>query len=224
MSVVWTAPSNDGGTPIIGYTVQHRENGQTGWTNISIESSTINPISITSLTAGTTYDVRVFASNLAGNSPPSEITEMTTNSLSAPGAPGTPTRSSRTRNSITIAWTAPSDNGGSAITGYVVQHREDGTSTWTDTTVSGGTTRTATISSLDVDTDYEFRVYAVNSVGNGTASGVLDDSTEAASVPGAPTGVQTDVQTSTTLSIVWVAPSDDGGSKHFGVPVQIQVG
>jgi hypothetical protein len=37
-----------------------------------------------------------------------------------PGAPGTPTESASTSSSITISWTAPSNNGGSAINNYSV--------------------------------------------------------------------------------------------------------
>jgi len=39
---------------------------------------------------------------------------------SLPSAPGTPTRKDSTENSITIQWTAPTDNGGTPILDYYV--------------------------------------------------------------------------------------------------------
>ena len=48
----------------------------------------------------------------------------------APGAPAAPTLTSGA-NSLTAAWSAPSNTGGSAITDYRVRYRQQGTSGWT---------------------------------------------------------------------------------------------
>lgn len=37
----------------------------------------------------------------------------------------------KTNDSVTLSWTAPCDDGGSSILGYVVEKREKGSETWT---------------------------------------------------------------------------------------------
>ena len=77
-----------------------------------------------------------------------------------PSAPGTPSLSSRTSTSITIAWTAPGDNGGTAINGYRVLYKRAVDSTWISTGKFTGTSRT--ISGLTANTSYNFMVAATN--------------------------------------------------------------
>ena len=45
---------------------------------------------------------------------------MTLDITGLPGAPGIPTESASTSSSITISWTAPSNDGGSAIDNYSI--------------------------------------------------------------------------------------------------------
>ena len=67
--------------------------------------------------------------------------------------------------SATLSWTAPTDDGGADITEYQVSS-DDG-ATWSDT---DSTDTEYTITGLIANTEYTFRVRAVNSVGNSTAS------------------------------------------------------
>ena len=99
-------------------------------------------------------------------------------------------------------WWTPDDNG-EAITGYGVQYRacnhaSDLTCTtnppsWDSwqTHAHTGTTTTTTITSLSNDTAYQVQVRATNDVGSGPWSPdtVQAPSTDAAVVPGAPTGL-----------------------------------
>ena len=82
---------------------------------------------------------------------------------SAPGI-GTPTVN---KQAVTVTYTNSLDNGGDTITSYKMQYSSDNGSTWsTAVTVTGGTNTF----NLASDTTYKFRVYAVNGVGNGSAS------------------------------------------------------
>ncbi len=65
---------------------------------------------------------------------------------------------------VTLRWDAPEDDGGSAVTGYVVQQLED--STWRTVATPAGTT--ATVEGLQNGTPVSFRVAAVTAVGTGT--------------------------------------------------------
>ena len=129
------------------------------------------------------------------------------------GVPSAPTglTASAGDGRATLRWSAPSRDGGSAITRYEYRFREDGGSYGGWTTVSGGASTTSTtVSGLDNGTTYEFQVRARNDIGPGpesnTASATLDES-----VPGAPTGLTaTGGDGSVTLN--WGVP-EDGGSQ-----------
>jgi hypothetical protein len=60
LSIAWSAP-NDNGTSIINYAVQYREQGNTSWINLTPPSST--SMTVSGLSAGTTYEFRVAANN-----------------------------------------------------------------------------------------------------------------------------------------------------------------
>jgi hypothetical protein len=98
-----------------------------------------------------------------------------------PSAPGTPTITSTTASSATISWTAPADNGGTAVTGYKVQYSTDAANwnTFTEGSYSTTPATTATVTGLKPGTTYYFRVAAKNAVipgygdatyGNGTGA------------------------------------------------------
>ena len=60
LSIAWSTP-NDNGTSIINYAVQYREQGNTSWINLTPPSST--SMTVSGLSAGTTYEFRVAANN-----------------------------------------------------------------------------------------------------------------------------------------------------------------
>ena len=91
-----------------------------------------------------------------------------------PGAPNAPTVSAGSAaGTLAVSWSAPTDTGGSAITGYAIRQGEEAASpTWSDVTHSG-TATTATITGLDSGKTYEVQIAAINALGTGpwSASG-----------------------------------------------------
>ena len=64
--VTWVAPA-DGGSPLTGYTLRHRQSGETLWTETAIGADATTH-TLTSLLADTGYEVRIRAENTIGNS------------------------------------------------------------------------------------------------------------------------------------------------------------
>lgn len=69
---------------------------------------------------------------------------------------------------ISLAWTAPSYNGVSAITDYSVQFSSNSGSTWSTFSRTASTTASQIVTGLTNGTAYVFRVAAVNALGVGT--------------------------------------------------------
>ena len=77
---------------------------------------------------------------------------------------------------VTLNWKAPTDDGGSEITNYIVEYRAVGAFKWLKS-AHEGTERTTVIKGLDAESLYEFRVSAVNKAGTGppAESSMADD-------------------------------------------------
>lgn len=101
-------------------------------------------------------------------------------------APGQVTGLSATpgNGQVALSWSAPASDGGSAITDYGIEVSSDGGASWS--TFADGTSdaTTATVTGLGNDTEYTFRVAAVNAVGPGVPSATRTATPEAA--PSAP--------------------------------------
>ena len=209
-TVSWTAPSSNGGSAITSYTVTPFI-GSTAQTPVTVSGSPpATSATVSGLTNGTSYTFTVSASNANGAGPASSPSNaVTPNTL--PGAP-TGVTAAAGDSSATVSWTAPSSNGGSAITKYTVTPFI-GSTAQTPVTVSGSPPATsATVSGLTNGTSYTFTVSASNANGAGPASSPSNAVTPAAAtLPGAPTGVAA-TPGNTAATVSWTAPSSNGGS------------
>lgn len=87
-----------------------------------------------------------------------------------PDAPGRPTIMDWDRDHVDLQWPAPGNDGGSPITGYIVQKKEKGSPYWVNAVhVPAGQTST-TVPDLTEGQEYEFRVIAVNAAGQSEPS------------------------------------------------------
>ena len=68
---------------------------------------------------------------------------------------------------VTLTWTAPSSNGGSTLTDYLIQYSSDAGLSWSTFSHTPSIATTAIVTGLDVGPGYIFRVAAVNTVGTG---------------------------------------------------------
>jgi len=189
INLSWTAPSNNGGSAITGYKIAQSTNGGSTWsTLVANTGASSTTYSNTGLTAGTTYTYRVSAINSVGTSTPSVTASATTTSntnLTVPQPPTGLTSSVVSSSQIHLSWTAPSNNGGSAITGYKIERSSNGGTNWgTLISNSGSTGTTYSNTGLAANTTYTYRVSTINSVGTSTVSNTASATTLAASSGG----------------------------------------
>ena len=214
VSLVWSAPSSNGGASITDYVVQYSSNSGTSWSTFTDGTSTSTTATVTGLTNGSSYLFKVAAVNSAGTG-----TYSSASSSVLVGAPGAPTSVVGTAGDaqVVLVWTAPSSNGGSSITDYVVQYSSNSGTSWSTFADGTSTTTTATVTGLTNGSSYIFKVAAVNSAGTGAYSS--SSSSVLVGTPDAPTSV-VGSSGDARISLVWSAPSSNGGSSITDYVVQ----
>ena len=188
MTVAWSAPNHDGGSPITRYDLRHTLSGTDetvdfNWWTIGegvwmAASGGSQQYVLTGLTGGTQYGVQVRAVNAAGPGPWSATGIGTTAPPVAPGAPqyltaGVAVDEAR----VDLSWTAPISSGGALITGYKIESSDDGGDPWVEVYTTTGAATSYTDEGADgngptfgVGVMRHYRVSAINSVGTGPPS------------------------------------------------------
>ena len=201
VTIYWNVPSSNGNGAILNY--EYSIDNGTTWTSM-LPAQTTSPYTISGLTNGTVYQIKIRAVNAAGSG---------TASSTALGSPSTsasaPTISSLVgaNGQITVNFVAPSSNGGFNITNY--QYSLDNGNTWTSASPLSATSPLI-ITGLTNGLTYSVRLRAVTSVGFGqasTASSILISI--AATAPTITQGVPGNQQ----IQISWIEPSSNGGSQ-----------
>ena len=174
--VSWTAPDNDGGSPVTGYVVQWKSGTQSYSTSRQeTTDETGTTVIIPDLTNGTEYTVQVYATNVSGNG---TAAEETATPSTVPGSAPASILVSECNSSIHLSWEGPTNTGGSPITSYTIQWASgqelyDDTATPARHVVTGTPDLMYTIESLTNGTDYLIRILATNI--NGDASHEVTD-------------------------------------------------
>ncbi|XP_072400077.1 uncharacterized protein MnM isoform X1 [Diabrotica undecimpunctata] len=81
VTIRWTKPPSDGGSPISGYLVEHRRTGSPHWVRATPLLVQLNELTISGLEPGWRYQFRISAENAVGISDPSELSEPITVTL-----------------------------------------------------------------------------------------------------------------------------------------------
>lgn len=114
---------------------------------------------------------------------------------------------------VTLSWTAPANDGGSAITGYRVEVAGDPGKFCM--APAHGTS--CVITGLTNGQSYTFNVVARNVVGNSVAASI--SGAPSATAPDAPGNVQA-LAAGGQVTVTWMAPVNDGGSAITGYRVE----
>ena len=213
LTVSWTAPDNDGKPDITSYDVQYRQGSTGNWSDGPQDVAGTNA-TITSLTAGTTYEVQVRATNDEGDSTWSAAGSGATNSAPVFN-PATATRSvaenSAAGTNVGAALPAATD----ADTGDTLTYTLGGTDA--SSFSFNATTRQLTVGT-GADLDYEDKSsYSVTMTADDSNGGTAEltvtvnigDADEPPAAPAAPT-VNSVGGSRTSLSVSWTAPSNTG--------------
>lgn len=134
--------------------------------------------------------------------------------LTSPNAPHNLSSPTLTDTTVNLAWDANGD-GGSAITDYIIQYSLHNVNSWSTFADGTSTSTNATVTGLSVNTDYDFRVSAVNGVGTSFPSDLFEITTYANGgpfAPDVPRGLSVDGTTETTTTLSWHDPLRNGGS------------
>ncbi|MCY4117695.1 MAG: fibronectin type III domain-containing protein [Caldilineaceae bacterium] len=217
IQLTWNKPKANGAT-ITGYELQRWDNGDPGaWTDTNLLGTDpytlLEFVNNTGLAAATKYYYRIRATVPTGDTEGTWSTADGTMAGAAsatthgdtPGRPDSLTVGSATASGLTLTWAAPTESGGSAITGYEVQVRSG--MRWVEEATPGATATTYADTGLAAGTRYYYRVRAVNSEGGGLWIYANDATT--AGTPDAP--VLTATATGmTTIRLTWTVPNDMG--------------
>jgi len=210
----WDASENAGGSTSVSYRLEYSTNG-TSW--VWITSTSLLSLTTATPPKGTTYSYRVLAQTAAGNSDPSNLVSVTTAATKASN-PSVRSVNFGADGNVLLTWSAPGDNGGSAITGYRVESSADGQSFTTLTTTAANVLSAGALRPAAGQRIY-FRVFAINALGDSIASSIamLQAPFTKASAPQNFTAV--DMQNSVKAS--WEAPSNLGGSTYLTYQIQV---
>ena len=163
-TVTFAAPTDIGGSPLLGYSVQAID--LTNAAGDAIHGGSASPIIVTGLTDGDTYEFEVLASNSYGFGPYSAFS----NTVVPQPVPGAPTSVVATAGNgqASVSFTTPTSIGGSPILGYSVQAID--LTNAGGTAIEGGSGSPIVVPGLVNGDTYEFEVLAANSSGFGPYS------------------------------------------------------
>uniref|UniRef100_A0A670Y6C6 Titin n=1 Tax=Pseudonaja textilis TaxID=8673 RepID=A0A670Y6C6_PSETE len=164
MIVQWHEPINDGGSRILGYHLERKERNSILWTKVNKTIIQDTHYKATNLEENIEYEFRVSAENIVGVGKASKVSECYV-ARDACDPPGCPEAIVVTRSAITLQWTKPEYDGGSKITGYVVEKRDLPDGRWMKASFTNITETQFTVTGLTEDQRYEFRVIARNAAG-----------------------------------------------------------
>lgn len=213
--VEWTAPADNGGSPIRGYKLYI----DGVLTYDASEDSSATSYTASGLTVGQNYEFSVSAVNDFAEG---DKTDLTLNAASPPSKPDAAFWQASDASSITIEWLKPSFNGGSAVTGYKVRRDNGPLTDWQadvahSDLVNLGHQFTGL---LQATLKYRFQVAAVNAIG--TSEWSTPVRLYVAEKPDSPATLTVASQSTEGIKVEWTVPASNGGCDLEGYRLYIE--
>lgn len=208
VSIGWEPAADDRG--VVEYRISLND--------LYMRSTTGTAASFTGLSCGLSYVVKVVAVDAAGNTSPgasviAPTTICPTNSGSDTQPPTQPSglvRRDATTTSVTLAWTASTDNTG--VAGYGIYRG--------DTKVADSSVTAYALEGLACATTYTLSVDAVDASGNRSGRTTVVAATEPCQdtlAPTPPTGLTASLRNETSITLTWQPSTDAGGVAGYRV-------
>ena len=175
--VEYKVPKDDGGSPITHYIIEKMDVETGVW--VACGKSSELTCNVEGLEENHEYSFRVKAVNSEGESEPLEglDTIIAKNPFGPPGPPGQPILKDYDYDHFDLKWDEPRNDGGSKITGYIIEKRTVGDDIWTKAAEVKSKLEFGTVKGVEVGETYVFRVRAVNAAGPGQPGPESDNMT-----------------------------------------------
>ncbi|XP_033466420.1 myosin binding protein Cb isoform X10 [Epinephelus lanceolatus] len=163
-TIIWDAPKFDGGAPLKGYLMERKKKGSSRWTKLNFDVYDSTTYEAKRMIEGVLYEMRVFAVNSIGLSPPS----LTSKPFMPIAPTSEPTRLSVydvTDSTCALKWLAPEKIGAGGLDGYVIEYCKEGDTEWVVANQELCERQGFTVRGLPVGEKINFRVVAVNIAG-----------------------------------------------------------
>ncbi|KAH7469287.1 Titin [Phytophthora ramorum] len=217
--VLFNPPGDDGGDTVTGYELQWATDTAFTSPSSAVVQLTIGMSApyrriISALTKGTRYYARVRARNSQGFGQFQVSSPASQQPYTTPSSPTQVVLGVTSATMLTVGWAPPLDDGGDAVSGYVVQWDLSpsfdslAVAASTSAVINDATQRSYTITLLTPGTSYYVRVFANNLGGKGTPQiSTLASMVPATTRPGRPNSLAIETTLVTgELRISWLAP------------------
>ncbi|XP_074536686.1 immunoglobulin-like and fibronectin type III domain-containing protein 1 [Halichoeres trimaculatus] len=210
----WRPPKDDGGSPVINYTLERQQVGRNTWKKLG-EIPGVPSYKDTDVDHGRRYCYRIRAVTAEGTSEVMETDDMQAGTLAFPGPPAPPKVVSAYDNCINLSWDSPSNKGGSRILGYILEKRKKGSNLWTVVNALDELIKEKQYAVKDVvaGMEYEFRVTAINLSGAGEFSSPSEFviARDPKKPPGKVTSLRVTETSYSHIALTWTKPEDKPG-------------
>uniref|UniRef100_A0A8C4GN04 Myosin-binding protein C, fast-type n=1 Tax=Dicentrarchus labrax TaxID=13489 RepID=A0A8C4GN04_DICLA len=163
-TIVWDPPVFDGGAPLKGYLMERKKKGSSRWTKLNFDVYESTTYEAKRMIEGVMYEMRVYAVNSIGMSPPS-LSSKPFMPIAPTSEPTRLTVHDVTDSTCTLKWLAPEKIGAGGLDGYVIEYCKEGDTEWVVANNELCERQGFVVRGLPVGEKINFRVVAVNIAG-----------------------------------------------------------
>jgi alpha-tubulin suppressor-like RCC1 family protein len=202
----WETPSNKGRPSLNGYVIRYGPSDGGEWNELVLGD--VRSYSIGQLTNGVSYDFKVYSKNSIGLSPGAP-----TGPIIPRTTPSSPSPLSLDHygagDKLALIWNIPTSDGGSLITGYLVEYAT-GTGAFSTLALAGASDTMFIANDLVVGTEYRFKVTPYNIAGAGVSSNIAIGTP--ITTPGVPHSLYAGGLSPYSVGLSWKEPLSTGGT------------